>query len=97
MIITINDYDLIRQTEIENFRIRFLRITNEEIFGNIHNVILKIETVIDETPLDRGCLKSHNYLNVIPANAGIQNLNRLFIFQIYLYPYFLDNPADIAD
>ena len=44
------DYDLNRQTEIENFGIRFLRITNEEIFGNIHNVILKIETVIDGTP-----------------------------------------------
>ena len=44
------EYDKNRQSEIENFGIRFLRIKNEEIFGNIDNVVLKIETNIDRTP-----------------------------------------------
>jgi very-short-patch-repair endonuclease len=40
-----------RQTEIENFGISFLRFKNEEIFRNIEKVILRLETVIDATPL----------------------------------------------
>ncbi len=47
------EYDKNRQTEIENYGIKFLRIKNEEVFANIHNVILKIETIIDGTPLNR--------------------------------------------
>lgn len=54
------EYDQNRQTELEDFGISFLRITNEEIFGNIHNVILKIETVIDETPFDPPLCKVWN-------------------------------------
>ncbi|MBK7157645.1 MAG: endonuclease domain-containing protein [Ignavibacteria bacterium] len=46
------EYDKNRQTEIENYGIKFLRIKNEEVFANIHNVILKIETIIDGTPLN---------------------------------------------
>jgi very-short-patch-repair endonuclease len=46
------EYDKNRQTEIENFGIRFLRIKNEEVFGKIDKVILKIETFIDGTPLN---------------------------------------------
>jgi very-short-patch-repair endonuclease len=41
------EYDLTRQSEIENFGIIFLRIKNEEIFKNIDNVILKIMESID--------------------------------------------------
>ncbi len=47
------EYDKNIQTEIENYGIKFLRIKNEEVFANIHNVILKIETIIDGTPLNR--------------------------------------------
>jgi very-short-patch-repair endonuclease len=45
------EYDKNRQSEIENFGIRFLRIKNEESFENIDKVVLKIETYIDKTPL----------------------------------------------
>ena len=44
-------YDKNRQEEIENYGITFLRIKNEEIFVNIENVELKIETFIDKPPL----------------------------------------------
>ena len=46
------EYDKLRQSEIENFGISFLRFKNEEIFGNTDKVILKIETFIDTTPLN---------------------------------------------
>ena len=42
------EYDKIRQSEIENFRIIFLRFKNEEVFENIDEVILKIERRITE-------------------------------------------------
>lgn len=45
----INDFR--RRLEIERFGIRFLRIRNEDVFGNIDEVILKIEASIDN-PLD---------------------------------------------
>ncbi len=40
------EYDRIRQNEIENFGIRFLRFRNEEIFNNLDEVIMKIEETI---------------------------------------------------
>ncbi len=42
------EYDKIRQSDIENLGIRFLRIKNDEIFGNIEDVIRKIEIVITQ-------------------------------------------------
>ncbi|MEO8210188.1 MAG: endonuclease domain-containing protein [bacterium] len=42
------EYDKSRQSEIENFKIVFLRIKNEEVFKNIDEVILKIENKINE-------------------------------------------------
>lgn len=40
------EYDKYRQSEIEVFGIKFLRIKNDEIFGNIEMVLKKIETTI---------------------------------------------------
>ena len=42
------EYDKTRQSEIENYKIVFLRIKNEEIFKSIDEVILKIENKINE-------------------------------------------------
>jgi len=42
------EYDQTRQSEIENYKIVFLRIKNEEIFKSIDEVILKIENKINE-------------------------------------------------
>ena len=42
------EYDKTRQLEIENYKIVFLRIKNEEVFKNIDEVILKIENKINE-------------------------------------------------
>ena len=46
------EYDRFRQTEIENFRIRFLRFDNNEIFTSIDTVIMKIVDMIEATPLN---------------------------------------------
>ncbi|MDQ3022417.1 MAG: endonuclease domain-containing protein [Bacteroidota bacterium] len=42
------EYDNRRQSEIENYKIIFLRIKNEEVFKSIDEVILKIENKINE-------------------------------------------------
>lgn len=41
------EYDRIRQNEIENFGISFIRFKNEEIFENIEQVIRKLELKIE--------------------------------------------------
>ncbi|MDQ3021193.1 MAG: endonuclease domain-containing protein [Bacteroidota bacterium] len=46
------EYDRNRQAQIENFKIIFLRVKNEEVFGNIDKVVLMIEKFIDATPLN---------------------------------------------
>ena len=43
------EYDLRRTYEIEQFEIRVIRFTNEEVLGNIERVIEKIREVIKET------------------------------------------------
>ena len=42
------EYDRKRQSDIEIFGIRFLRIRNDEIFENIEEIIKKIEKTIVE-------------------------------------------------
>lgn len=43
-------YDKNRKTEIEFFGIQFLRFDNKEIFTRLDKVIMKITSMIDETP-----------------------------------------------
>lgn len=40
------EYDRERQSKIEALRIEFLRFTNDEVYGNRYNVILKIKEYI---------------------------------------------------
>ncbi len=41
------EYDKIRQTYIERYQIKFLRITNEEFLGNPNKAFEKIEEMIE--------------------------------------------------
>jgi len=42
----VKEYDMIRQKEIENRRIKVLRIKNEEIFNDLAGVLKKIEKIL---------------------------------------------------
>lgn len=45
------EYDIKRQEHLESFRIKFLRLTNEEIDGNPNTAFEKIEKTIEELNL----------------------------------------------
>jgi very-short-patch-repair endonuclease len=42
------DYDATRQKYIESFKIKVIRFTDEQVFGNVNNVIEEIESVVEK-------------------------------------------------
>ena len=47
----VQQYDKIRQENIENVGIKFVRFSNEETLNNIENVLQKIEENLNSSPL----------------------------------------------
>ncbi len=59
-------YDRIRQEQIEGLGIKFLRFTNEKVYGDLENVIDKIKSEVEvlinnpPSPLSKRGDKSEN-------------------------------------